>query len=94
MPPTKILDIINAPNVAIKNRVVEAFAGQHGRPDEIVDPANPPNKIPNPQSKDDFMREVMIQFIRETVEGYEGESAADAARDVARAKAKNEVTPT
>ncbi len=94
MPPIQLLDIINAQTPAIKTRVVTAFAKMHGRPDEIVDPADPPNKIPNPQSEEDFMRAIVITFIRETVEGFEGEVAGDSARETARTKARNEINPT
>lgn len=95
MPPIKLLDEIKGPNAAVNNRVIDAFAAMHSRPENVKDPGNPGGPlIPNPKSKEDFMREVILRFIVETVEGHEGGIAAKAANDTARTKARNDVKPT
>ncbi len=94
MPPTKLLDEITGPNVAVNMRVTNAFAAMYQRPDDVADPTNPGGPvISNPQSKENFMREIILNFIVETVEGYEGGVAAKGADDTARVKARNEITP-
>ena len=89
-----LVDEIQAPNAAIRDRVYEGFAERYAYPDQIPDPADPSLTIPNPQSKKDFMREALLTIIRETTEASERETAGDVARKVASDKAKLDIKPT
>ncbi len=82
---------ITIPNAQL-TRVANAVATQHGYQAEVPDPDNPGQTIPNPQTKADFAREVLMRFLRETVRAHEAAVAAESARQTAITKADSEVT--
>lgn len=59
------------------NRVVQSFAKTFGYEDEILDPNNPngPVTIPNPQTKRQFFKAKLIEYIKSIVCSYETEQA-------------------
>lgn len=72
-------------------RVTNGLAGQYGYKATIPapNPADPP--VPNPESKAQFARRMVRQFIHETVKAYEASQAANTARDVAVADADTNI---
>lgn len=87
---------ITIPN-PILNRVIDAYAYQHGYQDEIpsVDPGTRRDiKIPNPETKNLFVRRMLVRHVKQAVRAYEGRLAEDAARQDAHDKAENEINLT
>ena len=61
-------------------RVEDAFAAVYGYQPQILDPNNPGATVPNPQTKQQFVRERLRQYTKETVAQHEaGKASADAA---------------
>jgi len=50
--------------------------------------------VPNPQTKAQFVKQVVINFLKTTVKDHEARVAANAAFDAARSKAESEVSIT
>jgi hypothetical protein len=69
-------------------RVLDAFAEMYGYQDQVSDPANPGEMIPNPQTKAQFARRKIIDYVREMVRVYEG----SVAKASAEAKSDSEVS--
>lgn len=59
------------------NRITEAFAGYYGYQETVPDPPGDP--IPNPETKAQFLRARVIDYIRETVHVQELTTAVAAA---------------
>lgn len=74
---------IQIPDAQMAN-VVEAFTKQYGYQDTIPDPANPGQTIPNPETKNQFVQKMIRNYIKETVAGYQGMAANQAAAQKAR----------
>ena len=81
---------VNIPD-ALQGRVVEALARLNGYQDEIVQNGV---TIPNPVSKAQFARQVVINYIKETVKAYEADQAQNSALKSARDKVESEVSVT
>lgn len=62
------------------NRIANAFAIAYGYQDQVPDPANPGAMIPNPETKAQFTKKKVADFIRNTVIAVESEKAATDAR--------------
>lgn len=64
-------------------RVTNGLAGQYGYKAIIPapNPTDPP--VPNPESKAQFARRMVRQFIHESVRAYEASQASNTARDAA-----------
>lgn len=64
-------------------RVVDAFATAYNYPSTVpgATPLDPP--VPNPQSKAQFAKAKVIDFIKSVVKGYEATNAAEIARRAA-----------
>jgi len=55
------------------DRIVDGVALHFGYSDTIPDPANlPDGTLPNPQSKDEFTEQKLIEQLREWIAGGEG----------------------
>ena len=65
---------INIPDAEL-DRVLDAFAGAHQYRDTF------PNGDVNPESKQQFVRCMLVEHIAMTVKRWEGRQAARAARD-------------
>jgi len=63
--------------------VIDAIAYQHGYLDNVVDPDNPSQTIPNPESKIAFAKRMNRRWIRLNVKAWEQEQAGNAAREQA-----------
>lgn len=74
MEKTISIQIVGAEQVI--DSALDAFVRQHGWTDTI-------NGEPNPVSKTDMARSVLMKFITETVSAYTSEQAAKAAREQA-----------
>lgn len=53
--------------VVTLNEITNAFATAYNRPDTVPDPNTPGATIPNPETKAQFARRMVRQFIIETV---------------------------
>jgi len=67
----------------ILTRVIDGIAYQHKYHDNIPDPNDPSNTIPNPESKIDFAKRMNRDWIRTNVRAWEANEAADDARETA-----------
>lgn len=62
-----------------KEEIIDDFTDHHRYQIEITDPDDPYSEIPNPQSRAAFAKQVVINFIRNSVKAKRAE-AADAVR--------------
>lgn len=77
------------------NRVIEAVAKSCNYNDMVPDLSKrPPPQMPNPESKTDFMRRQIVEWLMSHVERVEAERDAEAARKAAKDKIKSEVVIT
>jgi len=67
---------------ATKNRIINGIAYQNGYQDEIEDPKDSSKTIPNPEPKVQFVRKVVIDWVRDNVRSYEVNNDTDAVRKV------------
>lgn len=74
-------------------RVEDGFVYQHGYTDEVqeIDENGDPQMVSNPQTKEDFMKEKIKGFVKESVTAYEATIAANAAKDTAEIAAESEI---
>lgn len=87
---------ITIPN-PILNRVIDAYAYQHGYQDEIpsVDPVTRRDtKIPNPETKNQFVRRMLIRHIKQAVRAHEARLAENVARQAAHDSVESEINLT
>lgn len=77
---------ITIPN-EIAVRVNDAIAGMYGYQDTI-------DGEPNPQTKAQFSKQQVINFLKETVKAYEANLASEAARLAASNTAETEIQLT
>lgn len=82
------LDIPNA----VAQRVAEAFAKSYGYSDTIPDPNDPNKTVPNPQTKAQFVKQKLGEYIREVVKGHEANADVDRVRKEAVDKADRDIT--
>jgi hypothetical protein len=61
-------------------RVIDGIAYQHGYRDEIEDPENPGEFIPNPETKAQFARRCARRWVKECIKAWEATQAAEQAR--------------
>jgi hypothetical protein len=69
-------------------RIVDGIAYQHGYQDEIEDPENPGQMIPNPVTKVQFAKQMARHWVRECFKAWEANLAAEQARQDAIADAE------
>lgn len=63
---------------------IDSIARQYGWHDEVPDPANPGQTIPNPTAKEDTVREAIRKFLRESAGAWNVQAAREmAARQAA-----------
>lgn len=85
---------IDVPN-AVAARVVDAMCATHGYQPTIPDPANSDGPyIPNPQTKQQFVKAHLAAYIKSTVLAYEAQQAAQQASVAAYAAANTDVVIT
>ena len=74
--------------------LLEAFADKYGYQDEIEDPEATPKQgtvmIPNPQTKAEFARAVIVQLIKDTYIRYKAKVDAQTAVDAAAVDARTD----
>lgn len=63
-----------------RTRIIDGIAYQHGYQDEIDGEANP-------ETKGEFVKRMVIRWVKENVKAYEANKAAIEARDAAIANA-------
>lgn len=73
----------------VKDRVIEAISVRHGYQDTIPDGQG--GTVPNLKTRQQFCKDVLLKFIKDTVKDYEGEQAYIAAANAARAKAEADI---
>lgn len=59
------------------------FCDYHGYKVNIPDPANPGQTIPNPQSRTDFIKQKVGEFIKDSVRAFRANADAETARNAA-----------
>lgn len=67
-------------NAQHDQRIVDGIAYQHGYEDEIEDPENPGQMIPNPEGKGQFALRMAKRWVKECIKAWEASEAAEAAR--------------
>lgn len=79
---------------AQQNRLVNGIAGQYGYQVTVPapNPLDPP--VPNPETKGQFAKRMMLKWAKDSVKAYEATQAANASRDAAAAAAETEITLT
>ena len=76
---------------AILSRMEDGVATGKGRPDTIVNPANPGGpQIPNPQNKLDFLKEQVKEFLVGLAASSESMEAGNTAGETARTQARTD----
>lgn len=75
----------------IAQRVIGAFCDKYGYKDQIPDPNNPGQWIPNPVTKAQFAKDCLKQFVKAVVMSYESTKAAEDARLVASNSVNNDI---
>lgn len=75
-------------------RVTDGLAGQYNYQATIPapNPLNPP--VPNPETKAQFAKRMVANFIKDSVKAYEATQAARIARDTAAASVETAITLT
>ena len=77
-------------------RVVNAICANYGYQTDVpLVPANPDTPeatMPNPETKAQFTKKQVINFLKEHVIAYEANQASETARTTARDKADSEIT--
>lgn len=79
---------------ANKARIIEGISGQHDYPDEVSDPDNPLELIPNPETKAQYAKRMAKRWVMENVKAFEADLAANTARDAAIEAVEDEVILT
>ena len=79
---------------AVKDRVLNAISKAKGYHEMVDDPVNSEEMIANPQSKAEFVKNHLVEYIKGLVKYQEGRSVAIAARQAAETKVDNEVNIT
>lgn len=74
------------------NRIQDAFAAQYGYQATIPDGSG--GTIPNPESKNQFTKRKIAEYVKDVVKGHEANLAADAARATAAASVESGVIIT
>ncbi len=67
----------------IVNDVIDGIAFQNGYKDNIQDPDDPINTIPNPESKTAFAKRMNRKWIRDNVRAWEANQSQKTAREQA-----------
>lgn len=62
-------------------RIIDGVCYEHHYQAEVPDPDNPEKVIPNPETKAQFAKKMIVQWVKNCVKSYEGVQAAHAARD-------------
>lgn len=75
---------------AVTNRVIEGFCKRYGYSDFLDEKKS----IPNPETKPQFVKRRVIEFIKRAVRDSEIETASKAAGDAAGNSADNEIVLT
>jgi len=92
--PVTLLPEIEIKNAAIRNRVHQAILSRYKYQENIPDPADPNNLILNPQTEEEFVKEVVINWLTRQAVSFEGDAAKEIAGKAAENKARNEIKPT
>ena len=66
-----------------KQQIIDGFVYHHGYEDMIIDPEDPPNLIPNPESKLAFSKRMFRGYVKRCVVNYELRGAVESARQQA-----------
>lgn len=76
------------------NRLVNGIAGQHGYQSTVPapNPLDPP--LPNPETKSQFAKRMMLKWAKESVKAWEATQSANTARDIAAADVEAGLTLT
>lgn len=85
--------VLNVPD-GQQSRLVNGIAGQYGYQSTVPapNPLDPP--VPNPETKGQFAKRMMLKWAKESVKAWEATQAAGTARDTAAADAETAITLT
>jgi hypothetical protein len=64
-------------------RIQEAFAASYGYQATLPDPADPTKAITNPETKAQFTKRKIAEYVKEVTRAYEANKAAEEARAAA-----------
>ena len=73
----------------IKHRVFDGVAYQHSYQDRIS--SSDHQIIPNPESKEQFVKNILMKFIKNSVKAYEANKEAEKVRRVVINKVDNDI---
>jgi len=76
----------------IQARVIDAIAAHGNYKATIGDPANPSEVIPNPETKGQFARRIVIEMIKKIVVRQEAVDSARTAYDTQAQQSNSEIT--
>ena len=65
---------------AQKARVVDAFVTAFNYRDDVEDPENPGEMIPNPETKGEMVKREIVQYVKDVVKAQEKRAADEAQR--------------
>lgn len=60
---------------ALTTRILAGICGLHGYQITVLDPENPEEMIPNPETKSEFVKKVLLKKIKRDVLEFEGNEA-------------------
>ena len=82
-----ILLTINLPTNTDVVRLVDAYADQFSYQTEVADPGDPLALIPNPETKKNFARRIILEGVKAVLAASEAKADAETARVAAIANA-------
>lgn len=83
MPTTSITIDITTPTAIPISHVVDVLSAYWGYMPTIPDPANPGQSIPNPQTKAQFLKRRIAQFVKDSYVSAKADTGAEGGRQAA-----------
>ena len=85
--------ILNIPD-GVLQRVMDAIAGMYNRPTQVDDGTETGTMIPNPETKAQFSKRILREWLKARVVTWESMQAGKSAEVSARITAESEITIT
>lgn len=77
---------------AVAQSLINAICSTYGYQEKILDPQDPTKEINNPETKAQFSKGIVKNFLKEVYIGYKINIAKDAAQTTAESDAETEIT--
>ena len=90
MPPQARVTITFSIPPGIAKRVVDGYSNQENYPEEVEDPITA-ELIPNPESREEFMKRLIKEHVKDTVAAWEAKTAGIQARINAAEAAERDI---